>query len=439
MPRWRALVDRVPPADLIDLIAGESASAWELRGPRLVQARENVKKFRGLVRRIQNRGYATLGRIADHLDRLSMGDESNAAIDAVNAVNLMTVHASKGLEFPIVFVVNLAKGTGGGGAAVRVVADDGHGEPAVSIGALRFEADEEEKLRDREETKRLLYVALTRARDRLYLASALTADGVFRAMNGSLGEVLPPSLRSVFEVGAAPGADAVLRWTSSRGEVHPLRRCAPAPAAGSAALACGPEPPQRPVMIAPVAAMPALPVATVRALVHPLGDPVARRWDDGDLRHVLAGRVVHRLFQAVGAVHAAAIGDDELTGRALDLVRDAERDATADLDVIVADACRVWRRLVERDDVAALFAGGTAYYEVPFTLLVTEETARASETHAVRGVIDCLVAHPDGRLLVIEVKTGRRAPWHQAQLDLYVQAARALQPTADVGGVLLAE
>ena len=51
-------------------------------------------------------------RIADHLDRLAIGDEPNAAIDALDAVSLMTVHAAKGLEFPVVFIVNLARGTG---------------------------------------------------------------------------------------------------------------------------------------------------------------------------------------------------------------------------------------------------------------------------------------------------------------------------------------
>jgi hypothetical protein len=36
-----------------------------MRGGRLDQARENVKKVRALVRRVENRGYATLGRLAD--------------------------------------------------------------------------------------------------------------------------------------------------------------------------------------------------------------------------------------------------------------------------------------------------------------------------------------------------------------------------------------
>ena len=148
--------------------------------------------MRGLIRRIQNRGYATLARIADHLDSLTAGDESNAVLEALDAVNLMTVHASKGLEFPIVFVVNLAKGASGFPKPVRVSGEE------VSVGPFVSESDDEERFREREETKRLMYVALTRARDRLYVGTVLK-DGEFAIGRGSLGGrpagVVPRPLR----------------------------------------------------------------------------------------------------------------------------------------------------------------------------------------------------------------------------------------------------
>ncbi len=216
---WLLQVDRIPPADLIEKILPETAFAFELRGPRAAQAWENVKKMRGLIRRIQNRGYATLARIADHLDSLTAGDESNAVLEALDAVNLMTVHAAKGLEFPIVFVVNLAKGASGPPKPVRVSGDD------VSVGPFVSETDEEERAREQEETKRLLYVALTRARDRLYLASFLK-NGAFVPGRGSLGEVLPDSIRALFARAAVSTAEATIPWSAQSTRTFDFHRCA---------------------------------------------------------------------------------------------------------------------------------------------------------------------------------------------------------------------
>src|SRR4030095_6295229 len=57
--RWLGLTDRLPPGELIDLILRESAYVFEMRGRRLDEARENVKKARALVRRVEKRDYAT--------------------------------------------------------------------------------------------------------------------------------------------------------------------------------------------------------------------------------------------------------------------------------------------------------------------------------------------------------------------------------------------
>src|SRR5262249_58436052 len=70
VPRWLAWVDRLSPSELVDAVLRETAYAYELRGPRRRQARENLKKLRAMIRPAQNPGYATLARIAEHLARL---------------------------------------------------------------------------------------------------------------------------------------------------------------------------------------------------------------------------------------------------------------------------------------------------------------------------------------------------------------------------------
>ena len=218
VPRWVSLVDRVAPSELLDQALAESAYDAELRADPSVQARENVKKLRGLVRRVENRGYATMARVAEHLDHLS-GDVSNAVVDAFDAVNLMTVHAAKGLEFPVVLLVDLGRGTGAAAPAVRVT-DRGDGEPSVSVWPFRTEADEDQRLADREESKRLLYVGATRARDRLYF-SALAAAGRVEPNRGSLGEVLPATFVAAMERATA-AARPEIDWTGETGRRHRL-------------------------------------------------------------------------------------------------------------------------------------------------------------------------------------------------------------------------
>ncbi len=224
VPRWVALVDRMAPSELLDRILAESAYDVELGGGNSAQARENLKKIRGLVRRVQNRGYATMLRVADHIDQLS-GDVSNALVDAFAAVNLMTVHAAKGLEFPVVFLVDIGRGAGAAAPPVRVAMETGDGESSVSVWPFRTAADDDRRLADREESKRLLYVAVTRARDRLYFSAVAGAGGI-ESSRGSLGEVLPASFAAA--AGRAAGtSERAIDWIAASGRAHRLEVVGP--------------------------------------------------------------------------------------------------------------------------------------------------------------------------------------------------------------------
>jgi ATP-dependent exoDNAse (exonuclease V) beta subunit len=447
--RWRGLVDRMPPAELLDRILNESAYAAEMRGPRFQQARENLKKLRALVRRIQNRGYVTLGRIAAHLDRLALGDEANASIDALDAVNLMTVHAAKGLEFPIVFLVNLARGTGNRRDPIRVTADPDGASPSVAVGDYQSDADEDEIRREREETKRLLYVALTRARDRLYLGSVVK-DGRLQPGRGSLADVLPASLLAALDgrsqgrrlpstegrsqdrplpstegrsqdrplpstdIGAdlqvGPFVSPFVDWRATSGHVHRVRLCARAELSAVQHTRSHVSPDADCALdFAPLLDASPRRHALATAII---GEPDPYAVLEGSASDRLVGTLVHRLLHRCGV----GAGGEAARQRIQQLVR-PEEAADADRQVFEL-ALDAYQRVSCREDVRALYTSGEVLHEVPFTMRVEEKW--------VRGTIDCVIRGPGGEVTVLEFKTGRPRPEHRDQVDLYRRAAEYL-------------
>jgi ATP-dependent helicase/nuclease subunit A len=419
LQRWCGLVDRMPPAELLDLILAESAYAVRLRGVRLAYARENLKKIRAIIRRIQNRGYATMGRIADHLDRLAVGDEPNAVIDALDAVSLMTVHAAKGLEFPVVFVVNAARGTGNRRDAIRIAGNPAGDAISVAVGDYRSEADEDDAAREREETKRLLYVALTRARDRLYLSTALK-DGRVQPGRGSLADVWPPSLLDIFAAGYG-SADRV-NWNGPAGNVHRFRVVKPYPDAGGAVHSKSPlaapetdfEPVAEPTAVrTSVAAV----VAAEPLIITDYGSAhsVSRRSGEAaKADDVLIGLLVHRLLQRFGVT---LVEDEVLAAAVTGFLRREHTDAASDPGII-GDVVARFRALRDRPEFKTQYATGAVFHEVPFSF--------AADGRIIRGAIDCLIRHDDGSIHILEFKTGRRRAEHRRQAEIYRRAAEAI-------------
>jgi ATP-dependent exoDNAse (exonuclease V) beta subunit len=141
----------------------------------------------------------------------------------------------------------------------------------------------------------------------------------------------------------------------------------------------------------------------------------------------LVGTLVHRLFEQHGLPAAADL--DQLADRLLSLVHPRERADVADIDGVIREAVARFDAISRRTVVTGLFLSGERLHEVPF--------AFRRQGELVHGTIDTLVRRK-GVVTVVEVKTGRRAPAHEHQLALYIEAARILFPSPDqVDGVLV--
>jgi DNA helicase-2/ATP-dependent DNA helicase PcrA len=89
------------------------------------------------------------GKLEDFLEQVSLLSDVDMAEFGHNAVTLMTLHAAKGLEYPVVFITGLEEGL----------------FPISNAASDRRELEEE---------RRLMYVGITRAKQKLYLSYALT-------------------------------------------------------------------------------------------------------------------------------------------------------------------------------------------------------------------------------------------------------------------------
>ena len=320
---------------------------------------------------------------------------------AGNQVRIMTVHGAKGLQAPLVIVPDTSALPKDDGSIVW--ANDGLTRRAVPLWAPRkeFRCDALDRLRaagrqqQMEEHNRLLYVALTRAEDRLLVCGwrgahapredcwhSLVERG-FRAAGAeaeSFGpwegqllrlhapQTLPPEHPA--PVHRAGHAGELPSWIGSA----PLWVPAPPP----------PEPP-RPVPLAP-----SRPEGVELGTVPPTDSPLAERDTSGN--RFRRGQLTHALLQHLPAVRPdlrrdAAVRFLDKPGYGLQ-ANEAEQIA----DEVLA--------VMAHPDLAPLFAPGSRA-EVPLTGVVGDAV--------VAGSVDRMTVLPD-RVLVVDFKTNRRAP-----------------------------
>ncbi|MBN1919012.1 MAG: UvrD-helicase domain-containing protein [Verrucomicrobia bacterium] len=179
---WRELVDCVRPSALLQRILDDTG-AWGTYAS--IGADGNLRKLVRIVRTAQ-RPSTSLAEIVDllheHIHRRPReGTEPESSLDE-DAVKIMTIHAAKGLEFPVVFVLGLEDNLRRRPAGPSIQIDPDLGIAVAVPAALQdnerkgamFELIADRRLRkELAEDRRLLYVACTRARDHLFLVDAV--------------------------------------------------------------------------------------------------------------------------------------------------------------------------------------------------------------------------------------------------------------------------
>jgi len=183
---WLSVARRLPPARLIRRIVEESGIAVVFGGMAGgEQAAANVEKLIAIAREADCSTLADLvGELGRCIDERQREGDAPLELAPGDGVSIMTVHAAKGLEFPVVVVPDLAETPKTGGATIMVggglllgvsipnPANDHEREETPVLRLLKAEYRQKEEA----ERKRLFYVAATRARDHLILCGVMPGE-----------------------------------------------------------------------------------------------------------------------------------------------------------------------------------------------------------------------------------------------------------------------
>ena len=432
--------DRVPPYEFFADILGPFGGRAKFRGRLGAEVDEVLDAFLALALSFEETQTPSLQGFLSWLSLTPT--EIKRQQDAVaREVRIMTVHGAKGLEAPVVFLVDPASAPFSHTHAPKILARE------VAVGGRSIEAPvwtpgkaaatdwhraaiDTYKGDQEDEYRRLLYVAMTRARDRLIVC-------------GYRGTRTPPDTiwHRVIETSLTPDAEEVLDET---GEIIAWRwRKIDARARAPA----GEEAEAVPAVLRPAwLTRPAPPPERIRPLApsRAFGGTSAPPVDESKLSQeamaaalapgidaLQRGRLVHLLLQHLPGIDAdrrPEMAERMLAKLAPDLGEAERADLIAEVLAVLDHS--EFRHVFSPDGRAEVAVVGT---------LQTE----GRETLSISGQIDRLIATDDA-VLIVDYKTNREVPGDSAipedyvvQLALYRHVLSALYPGRKVRAALL--
>ncbi len=386
------------------------------------EAQDALDEFLAQALAAEGRGVHDLERFADALARLNVTVKREMD-EPKGEVRVMTAHGSKGLEAPIVFLPETVGAGAARGSPLLETEEGGFlwcGSSAADCQASAA-ARELRNRRAEEEALRLLYVALTRARDRLIVAGRVNArqkdegvkgwwrmlDAAFAhpevaARETTVGERTirrfgaDPKTGSATAGGAAEAPASIPAWATGLAGGEGVGRTA-APSRLSSARDAAPSP-----------------LAAERGL--------------GRFRR---GVVIHKLFELLPDVRPDRRA--ETAARLLSREPDLDEGQRAEMASAVLG-------VLEDSRFAEVFGPGSRA-EVA---IAGEAAGLPAHLARVSGRLDRLVVTP-GRVLVVDYKTNRPAPERAEDVDpayleqmaVYVAVLRTVYPDRPVHAALV--
>lgn len=381
--------------------------AWRFFSDR--QRHLNARKFIRVIEAMEAKGFSR-AEMRESLLRASDRDESKANVNAegMDAVRIMTIHAAKGLQFPVVFLPCMDETSRSSSAGLTVIEE----EDRVVInqpleGAKPGEIQQRLKEKEQEEDKRIFYVAATRAMDRLYMSgvSGSRPSGRLGALIETYGldlaqgssPLLPPFVYTVIDPS---------ELKDSAEQIRPLSRYS------------GNRPSSSQIVFtAPVAVGSghAAPWTDVTEEIQRIGKAGSEDW-------AVHGRAFHSVFELISRGTANSGNMDDIIRSVLR----SERLSASWFEKMFYAIKKDIAGLVEKgyyQDI--LQKQESAYFELPFVL--------NKDDRIFRGRIDRVIIK-DGIVHIYDYKTfpvrdnelRDVAAGYAAQIDLYRAAAEEL-------------
>ena len=454
LKRWRAKADFTPPFEFFSaLLDREGARSKMLQrlGP---EAADAIDEFLDIALAYDD---AEPPSLTGFLANLRAGDrEVKRDMDhARDEVRVMTVHGAKGLEAPIVFLPDTCTTSTAEGVGTTLLklkgASGAAGIPAPLVwqvkGTARVPAvataRQAKADRERNERNRLLYVAMTRARDRLYISGF---EGKQRPPDDCWYKLIFNALTPRLNDLDGPSGTKLWRLETGQGPEHDDEKSAPLAAALSEALPAFattralPEP-QLTVPLAPSRLEPYAPDSEGEPLIAARserdpasdgGQPSPSAANTGN--RFLRGTITHALLQ-----YLPEIADDKRSAAAAAFVarRGKALSARAQKSIVTETLS-----ILTSGDFAALFSTNSRA-EVPISAILPRPNGSGPALRLSGQIDRLLVTATD--VLIVDYKTNRPpphdvervAPAYLFQLAAYTLALREIYPHKRIRAALL--